>query len=569
MATLIPARTAKRQRLADEASARESQALAASGKHGPSSKSIVIQFRSGQDGEDLGNQILLPADTTAKQLELVVGDDGSKATSNQRIQIHKSIVEDVLSSWQSQRLGLSTEDVLQVIFQPQAVFRVRPVTRCSSTLSGHSSPILCSTFSPSSKLLCTGAGDKSARIWDIDSELPLHALTGHSGWVLCAEWEGRERRLATGDMSGDVWVWDAMDASDGKKGRPTVAERRLARASGPKGRAFKGHTKWITSLAWEPIHRNTTSPRLASSSKDGTVRVWNVSNRTLCFALGGHSASVNVVRWGGEGALYTASSDRTVKVWNDQTGQLIRTLNDHAHWVNTLALSTDHTLRTGPFDHTGSFAKPSPSAVQAAQTRLKEQRARSAADIVGATGAGQCTELDLAAQASAQTRYDASTSNNKFERAISGSDDHTLFLWPPQISGDVSLGAEGGATPKRPLSRFTGHQKTVNHVAFSPDARLIASASFDNSIKVWDGKTGKFVATLRGHVSSVYRIAWSADSRILVSASKDSTLKLWDLKTFKIRVDLPGHEDEVYCVDFAADKVVSGGRDRVVKIWRN
>ncbi|PWN39669.1 putative RSA4-WD-repeat protein [Ceraceosorus guamensis] len=639
MATLIPARTAKRQRLADEASARESQALAASGKHGPSSKSIVIQFRSGQDGEDLGNHILLPADTTAKQLELVVnrlrrefgkkageeeeeeedvpyafhvnlpdvaaqvGDDGGKVTSNQRIQIHKSIVEDVLSSWQSQKLGLSTEDVLQVIFQPQAVFRVRPVTRCSSTLSGHSSPILCSTFSPSSKLLCTGAGDKSARIWDIDSELPLHALTGHSGWVLCAEWEGRERRLATGDMSGDVWVWDAMDASDGKvgrrawgaaarskesvaaesaeqqqqqqekdeeqKGRPTVAERRLARASGPKGRAFKGHTKWITSLAWEPIHRNTTSPRLASSSKDGTVRVWNVSNRTLCFALGGHSASVNVVRWGGEGALYTASSDRTVKVWNDQTGQLIRTLNDHAHWVNTLALSTDHTLRTGPFDHTGSFAKPSPSAVQAAQTRLKEQRARSAADIVGAPDAGQYTELDLAAQASAQTRYDASTSNNKFERAISGSDDHTLFLWPPQISGDVSLGAEGGATPKRPLSRFTGHQKTVNHVAFSPDARLIASASFDNSIKVWDGKTGKFVATLRGHVSSVYRIAWSADSRILVSASKDSTLKLWDLKTFKIRVDLPGHEDEVYCVDFAADKVVSGGRDRVVKIWRN
>ena len=88
-------------------------------------------------------------------------------------------------------------------------------------------------------------------------------------------------------------------------------------------------------------------------------------------------------------------------------------------------------------------------------------------------------------------------------------------------------------------------------------------------MKLWDGRTGKFIANLRGHVASVYRVAWSSDSRMLVSASKDSTLKLWNLKTFKIKVDLPGHEDEVYCVDFVADKVASGGRDRMIKIWRH
>jgi ribosome assembly protein 4 len=56
---------------------------------------------------------------------------------------------------------------------------------------------------------------------------------------------------------------------------------------------------------------------------------------------------------------------------------------------------------------------------------------------------------------------------------------------------------------------------------------------------------------------------------MLVSASKDATVKIWDLKTYKIKSDLPGHTDEVYCVDFVADKVVSGGRDRTVKIWKN
>lgn len=53
---------------------------------------------------------------------------------------------------------------------------------------------------------------------------------------------------------------------------------------------------------------------------------------------------------------------------------------------------------------------------------------------------------------------------------------------------------------------------------------------------------------------------------MVISASKDSTLKIWDLRTNKIKTDLPGHTDEVYCVDWVADKVVSGGRDKTVKM---
>ena len=58
----------------------------------------------------------------------------------------------------------------------------------------------------------------------------------------------------------------------------------------------------------------------------------------------------------------------------------------------------------------------------------------------------------------------------------------------------------------QPIARLTGHTQLINHVAFSPDGRWLASASFDKSIKLWSGADGVFVATLRGHVGAVYQV---------------------------------------------------------------
>lgn len=80
------------------------------------------------------------------------------------------------------------------------------------------------------------------------------------------------------------------------------------------------------------------------------------------------------------------------------------------------------------------------------------------------------------------------------------------------------------------------------------------------------------MSTLVGHVGAVYMVAWSPDSRMLVSASKDSTLKLWDAaKGTKAKETLPGHYDEVYALDWAPNgaSVASGSKDRTIKVWKS
>ena len=227
----------------------------------------------------------------------------------------------------------STEDLLTLSYHPQAVFRVRAPTRLSASITGHGEPILCVAFPPdTSSRMVSGSGDGTARIWDSDTGTPFKTLKGHTSWVLCVSYSPDGELLATGSMDSTVRIWSAKTGDH---------------IAGP----LKGHGKWITSIAWEPYHLSAPGrPRLASSSKDGTVRVWSAKDGRCDLTLSAHKGTASCVRWGGAGTIYSCGHDKAVRLWDANTGACLKTLGSHSHWVNHLSLSTQSALRTGYYD---------------------------------------------------------------------------------------------------------------------------------------------------------------------------------------------------------------------------
>ena len=137
----------------------------------------------------------------------------------------------------------------------------------------------------------------------------------------------------------------------------------------------------------------------------------------------------------------------------------------------------------------------------------------------------------------------------------SASWDQTIRLWDPHT-----------AQHKMTL---IGHTDSINSIAFSPDGQTLASASWDQTIRLWDPHTGKLKMTLIGPTDSINSIAFSPDGQSLASGLDDQTIRLWNTTTGQVERTLRGHTGLVEVVVFSPDggMLASGSRDQTIQLW--
>ena len=176
-----------------------------------------------------------------------------------------------------------------------------------------------------------------------------------------------------------------------------------------------------------------------------------------------------------------------------------------------------------------------------------------------------------------------------------GSSGPTLALEPPERSprpaGPWAEGGLGGRVqPRRPhpgdggrrrfhqalgpgfrkrAGRLRGHPSLVTSVAWSPDGATLASAEWDNALRLWDVASRKSKAVLQGHTGHLRIVAFSPDGRFVATGSDDHTVRLWDATAGRSLAQLTVHTEPVFAVAFSPDgrSLATGALDGRMLLW--
>ena len=213
-----------------------------------------------------------------------------------------------------------------------------PSGQLKTTLQGHTEAVNALAASADGKVLASGSDDKTVKIWNLETGAVVRALSGHSNAVSSVAVSPDGQFVASGSWDKTIKIWNPK--------------------TGELLRTLTGHSGLVNAVAIAPtppippLGKGGLGGVLASGSKDGSIRLWNLATGQAIRTIGGKNLAVLSLAFTPDGkSLAAGNSNGTVGLWNAGNGQLIRRLSGHTDGVWSVAFSRDGTtLVTGSWD---------------------------------------------------------------------------------------------------------------------------------------------------------------------------------------------------------------------------
>ena len=299
-----------------------------------------------------------------------------------------------------------------------------------------------------------------------------------------------------------------------------------------------GHAARLTGVACSP-----DGALLATASEDGTIKLWS-TNGILLRTLTAQACPITAIAWSPDGTKIAGGSyvagvagKGLTYVWQAPSGwtsanvSLMRISTNRFGYVTALAFSPDNSLlASGCNGGSNIVYSVANGSVVASRPAYNPPARPGAVMSVAFSSSGMmasgCEEATVRV-------YDSSWN----------------LLWNSTNSADA-------------------HTTNVTAVAFSPDGTLLATASLDQTVKIWSTAAWTLRQTLTGSGTGVVSVAFSPNGQELVSGGLDGRLKLWDLSGACLRT-IAAHALPVTATVFSTDgvRIVSGSDDNTIRVW--
>jgi WD40 repeat protein len=455
--------------------------------------------------------------------------------------------------------------------------------------------VLCFAFSRDGTLLAAGRQDHCLTVWNVvtrkvvahfsDYDGPIHfvafclagkALVGRDGtsvlWTRPLS-QDRPRKVLHGVGGG---ITSVSLCADGRKLAASMTHQPVSiwdLATNTKEQSYWSKARTVAEVAFAP-----SGQTLLMRCDDSGIRVWRFLDTPDCYRmLVGHPKEAWCLNFSYDGTLLASGSDdNTIKLWYVETGQELLTLTGHEKTVTSLAFL--------------------PSGDQIVSVSLD-----------GTLRIWRMTWHDANGLPMVEYHSTVLASYGEKLRALAVADDGQRLA----VAGDRGIIYIWDLDRPHEKAQLKGHHRPVCALAYSPNFSLLASASLDRTVQLWDSKTGEHndtkilnddmrsaafssdgsllaaggdprvvtlwsmnaqdvYARLNGHPSTVRSIAFTSDGNTIATACDDHKIRLWDSATGQYFFALLGHQARINAVVFSPDKRTLASCDHrgAIHLWQ-